>query len=175
MGLFGKASVRTTVPGLWLAPMLLVSGCSAATSAEAIVSPTATEAPSPVAYELTGEVQASVLDGVLEDCFPGDTAADRLDTLSEMIGGREYPCRSGSGPIYPGSTVVVRGSDGTIIASGKMRGIKVGGPEFLLWGTYTVKDVPESDFYEVEIGGLTTTVAFEQLEDEDWRLDLQLR
>lgn len=119
-------------------------------------------------------VNGSGLDG----CFPGASAANKLDYFHETMNGTTFPCPDGPGGGYSdmsdGASVVVKDNVGKTIAIGALSNGTLDG--FSVRFDIEVPDIPLTiPFYEVTIGDRKgQTYPNAKLVADDWRISLSL-
>jgi hypothetical protein len=88
----------------------------------------------------------------------GWDATDKLDRLNSLLGGQTYACPDGPGggysDLHDGTTVSISGGSGSLLGTGALSGgiQDSNGVRF----TFTVRDIPETDFYKVEVANRGT-------------------
>lgn len=125
-----------------------------------VPTPTPTPTPTPIPnYTLTGTFTLYDSDGYWD---------------WEVFQTRGCSGTGGYGDIVEGLGVVVRDSQGEIIANGDLGKGKPLTATFCEF-SFEVTDIPESDFYEVSVGRRGSVVyRRSELEDDDWHLSLVL-
>lgn len=125
-------------------------------------------------HSMSGTIRLDVGLEELENCDAGG-----MSKLGQMIKGRTFACPEGPGgglsDFYDGAPVLIKDADGTTIAKGEMADGTLRKAIYLDL-SWSADAVPDVDIYEITVGDRTgLTVTREELEKQDWTVDMHLR
>lgn len=161
--------LRSAVDRLGPRWVLVLVGTCALTVAILIFAVTKLGVAASPKHTLTGSL--TVHSAAAEGCgMAYATATRRMDRLRAVIRGEIFPCPEGPGIGYSdltdGTVVSIKDQTGTLLGSGVLSNGTLGaGVTF----DFTVADVPEAEFYQVEIADRgELPYSLQQLEDAYW-------